>query len=134
MKFTCKHCSEEIDVENTRIDTYYDFDFDINTDNPNYWKNFEMTNAIMNTYRGLFERIGFKVNSVKNLEISKGIFCPKCEYFYTSNELVKILFDRFIFLLDELIPKEETEQMVNLNQNIENAIINYIKDKENEIA
>lgn len=127
MKLTCKHCSNEFEIEDNRIDTYYDFEFDINTDNPNYWKNLEMTNAIMNTYRGLFERIGFKVNSVKNLEIIKGVYCPNCEYFYTNNELIKILSERCIFLLDELINK------VDLTQRIRKAAIEYFKEKQNEI-
>lgn len=127
MKLTCKHCSEEFEIEDNRIDTYYDFDLDINTDNPNWRYNVKMTSAIMNTYRGLFERIGFKVNSVKNLEISKGVYCPNCEYFYTNNELVKILSERCIFLLDEFISK------LDLHQRIRKAVTEYFEEKKNEI-
>lgn len=128
MKLTCKHCSEEFEIEDNRIDTYYDFELDINTDNPNWRYNAEMTSAIMNTYRGLFERIGFKVNSVKNLEISKGLYCPNCEYFYTNNELIKILSERCIFLLDEFISK------LDLKQRIRKAATEYFEEKQNEIA
>ena len=125
MKLTCKHCSNEFEIEDNRIDTYYDFELDINTDTPNWRYNAEMSSAIMNTYRGLFERIGFKVNSVKNLEISKGLYCPNCEYFYTNNELVKILSERCIFLLDEFISK------LDLHQRIRKAAIDYFKEKQN---
>lgn len=128
MKLTCKHCSEEFEFDADHLDTYYDFDLDINTDNPNWRYNAKMTSAIMNTYRELFERIGFKVNSVKNLEISKGVYCPNCEYFYTNNELIKILSERCIFLLDEFISK------LDLKQRIRKAATEYFEEKQNEIA
>lgn len=128
MKLTCKHCSEEFEFDADHLDTYYDFEFDINTDNPNYWKNLEKLTAIMNTYSELYERIGFKVNIVKNLEISKGVYCPNCEYFYTTNELLQMISERLISSLDNFISNED------LQQRIRNAAIEYIEEKYNEIA
>lgn len=128
MKIICKHCSEEFEFDADHLDTYYDFDLDINTDNPNWRYNAEMTSAIMNTYRGLCERIGYKDNVVKNLEISKGVYCPNCEYFYTTNELVKMISERLILSLDNFISNED------LQQRISNAVTEYFEEKKNEIA
>ena len=127
MKLTCKHCSKEFEFDDDHVDTYYDFTLDINTENPNYWKNLEMTNAIMNTYSELYERIGFKVNVIKDLEISKGVYCPNCEYFYTNNELVKMISERCILVLDKLINE------VDLTQGLRKAAIDYFKEKQDEI-
>lgn len=127
MKLICKHCSKEFEFDADQEDKYYDFEFDINTENPNYWKNFETLNAIMNTYSELYERIGFKVNVIKDLHISKGVFCPNCEYFYTNNELVKMISERLILSLDKLINK------VDLTQGLRKAAIDYFKEKQNEI-